>query len=199
MLWGGRGEGCLFQYPLLRRHLRHHALTLNPHRHPFILTLTPFPLPLTLPAPQIALTPICRNLGTAADAKARKKEKALPSPKKEVEDELPPPQAWPGPEDGVRKRFEKVLGDLAMPVEEQTGFSLKYVIEGQEEALIGALKLWEEAAEAYKEHRMAKIKGADEEELAEKQQRCLDAAEAMMAIGDVASFKGQPFTEIFAT
>ena len=141
---------------------------------------------------------VVRNIGVAAEAKARKKEKALPEPKREEVVE-PPPQAWAGPEDGVRRRMEKILGDLALPVEEQAGFSLKYVVEGQEEELHEALRLWEEAAEAYKEHRMAKIKGEIDEELADKRQRCLDAADAMMAIGDVASFKGQPFTKIFAT
>jgi len=152
------------------------------------------------------LADIGKTIAAGADERKPKKEPKMPTAKKgkklpveELEEEEEPETAWQGPDDGTRRRMEKVLSDLFVPVEEQVAFSIKYVKEGAEATLLDALRLWEEAAEAYKEHRMGNLKGESDEELAEKRQRCLDAAKAMAAVDDVAAFKGQPFTEIFAS
>ncbi|KAL1503630.1 hypothetical protein AB1Y20_012105 [Prymnesium parvum] len=104
--------------------------------------------------------------------------------------------SWPGPPEEIRRRAEKVFSDLALPLEEQVAFSLKYMRERQEEALVEAVRLWEEAAEAFKDYRVASLKGdSDDEWLAYKRERCVLAADALLAIGDVATYKGQPLVE----
>ena len=114
------------------------------------------------------------------------------------EEELPCEALWGRPDDRLLRRVEKVFNDLAVPVDEQAEFALKNIVEGGEADFGEAQRFWEEASEAFKDHRMGVIRGESSQVLDPKRQRCMDAAQAMLAIGDVASFKGKPFTELFA-
>ena len=96
----------------------------------------------------------------------------------------------------ARARLQAVLLAVQAPMEVSVGLAIKYTRSGQREALAAALPLWEEAAAAIGAQRNGK---GDEAALAAAEERCLAAARALAEqCGDVASFAGKPFTELFA-
>jgi hypothetical protein len=97
----------------------------------------------------------------------------------------------------LRKRMQKLLDDVQMPLELQVDFAIKYTKAGRAEQLAAALHLWEDTVEALRGHRWAVRKGLDEELVLEARAKALGAAEALLeATGDVASYKGQPLVEL---
>lgn len=99
----------------------------------------------------------------------------------------------------TQRRMQKVLDDLQAPFDVAVDFADKYVSGAQDpEALTTALPLWEEAAAAMLKHRALVRRGAGDEAAAARE-RCLAAARALEAVGDVASFQGQPFGKLLGS
>ena len=93
--------------------------------------------------------------------------------------------------------MQKLLDDIQAPLESQVAFAIKYTKAGASDSLVASLALWEDCVEALKAHRWAIRKGVDDEAIAQARERCLGCAAALLdATGDVASYRGVPYTEM---